>query len=261
MLVSIRKWAMSPWIIVPMLLLVLSLSLGGLAASSSGTKGRKVLSGSELYMGIVFGQGEIAKQLPYIKEYVSEQMNRSSAELLAQEKFYKEMAGEIDRTFPGYFNQFSKDVYSKDYYAIKKAVEEGANKFLAAGLCSEKFGEYFSKSSGIAQKTIARFDTKTTAGMAALEQHLAANTNWSNARQIEELRSEAGKCVVLPICIVLPFPPVLYLGPIYVAAVNVEQEEQEKQQEETSSPGTLTIGKPVLSGLQTEKLVTEIVRL
>lgn len=237
MLIQIRKWAITPYVIIPLMLLVLSLSFNGFAASSPKANIKKSYTGMELFKGIVLGQGEVAAMLPY-----TPQQNQASANVQTEkEALCNEVLNDIASTNPGYFEDFAAAIYSKNHYQIEQAIKEGAALAIKAGVVSEKFGKQFSAQTGIAREDLGKFNLNTKEGLKSFEQYAADKMN--NDTDKEKLRNMKGTCAAVVVVVV-----VVAVVAIAVAVAFSQEEQQTERQLSANS-------------LLREKLVAQIAEL
>lgn len=83
-------------------------------------------SGKELFKSVFFAYGDFAKKIPMYKESV-EQKNKSSKEQLEVfNKRFDLFAEQIEKQKPSFFEDFQKDIESKDHFVIEKALKYGS---------------------------------------------------------------------------------------------------------------------------------------
>ncbi|HGE5782742.1 TPA: sporulation delaying protein family toxin [Bacillus pseudomycoides] len=83
---------------------------------------KKEFTGEEIYKGIVFGQGKVAKELPQVWDEKKMQMANSKENAEVVNKIIMEMKAK-DST---YFKRLEQSIKTKDFMAIKKEFENGS---------------------------------------------------------------------------------------------------------------------------------------
>lgn len=87
---------------------------------------QEIYSGKELFKSIFFAYGDFAKKIPMYKESI-ELMNRSSKEQLDLfDNRFDLFAEQIERQKPSFFDDFKRDIESKDHLVIEKALKYGS---------------------------------------------------------------------------------------------------------------------------------------
>jgi len=112
------KKLLSPLMIVAILIaMVFSTS----SVSAAGGKKVQQYGGKEIFRGLVFGQGEVAKLFPEIwtKDLLKEARKKEAVE------FSNQMIAEIKVADSTYFNELKDAVYSGDHLKIQASLDKG----------------------------------------------------------------------------------------------------------------------------------------
>lgn len=138
---NFRKFASKWQVILPVILVFVMVS-----CYQDDEVAKQDYSGEEMFRGIFFLQGDVIHQLESLhadsdKLKISQKSNPESIEYF--EDFVDEIVLQIESLDPDYFNNFKKQVESKNYYSIELALSNGTNMIKAAGLKSEKLSSVF----------------------------------------------------------------------------------------------------------------------
>lgn len=132
-------------------------------------------SGEELFKGILFVQGELPKHINALKSNHEEYEATMIADKNQKEfslDFSKEIIKEINTLDPIYFDQFKKQMESKNYFAMQLALTNAFKMLKAAGYRS-KYSGFFklsdkleSKKADLTSKEFKDIDVSTPEGLA-----------------------------------------------------------------------------------------------
>lgn len=118
---------------------------------------KKDYTGEELFRGIFFLQGEVAKSLETLRPHIDRKVE---SEKLSPEnrsfhiEFVNEIITQIKSLDPSYFNNFRSQVQSENYYSIELALANGTQMIKAAGYKSEKLSATFKLMDEIQEKQV-----------------------------------------------------------------------------------------------------------
>lgn len=130
------KKILSIWVVM-----VLLVSGGLLSFNQAQAKDTKKYSGEELYKGILFAQGDVAKELPSIWDKETIKMSNNKKGLA----FTNEIVKSINKNNPKYFKELEQAVYSGNQLTIERSLIRGA----------KYFGDFVEKKK-LAQSTTAK---------------------------------------------------------------------------------------------------------
>lgn len=95
------------------------------APGEGAVPARHQYSGKELFLGLFFGQGPVAKLFP--------ELWQSAPPLQAEEKeLVEKVVRRIELSNPSFFDNFQKAIYSGDHYTIETTMQNAANLILDA---------------------------------------------------------------------------------------------------------------------------------
>jgi len=88
------------------------------------TETQPPLAEEALFRGIIFGQGEVARAIPEIRNHrLMTDLAQTEEQLKAMNAFNTELLGAIRATRPGYLNEFNAEMRSGNHQRIAKALQ------------------------------------------------------------------------------------------------------------------------------------------
>ena len=101
---------------------------------------KEQFSGEQLVKGIFFAQGQVADKIPEVQKLISEKQVHLNPDQRNQlTKMEDLIIQQISKDYPGAFEYFKKQLQTKDYLAVQKAIEDMSSKIMEASyLYSDK---------------------------------------------------------------------------------------------------------------------------
>ncbi|ANN35629.1 hypothetical protein CN936_09555 [Bacillus cereus] len=116
------KNALSMKRVVPILLSFMLMFSFVISPKSQAKTTTPNYTGEEMFLGVFFGQGEVAKLFPEMwnKENLKSANNKES------KKFLNDLVAEMKQVDPSYFNKLEQSIKKGDFVAIDNSFDEGA---------------------------------------------------------------------------------------------------------------------------------------
>lgn len=155
-------------------LMVFFISYGCQKNDDDQTTAQMNYSGEEIFRGIFFSEGELPNQIDALKAEHEKSEALSIANKSVKEfklDFSDEIVNSINELDPEFFNNFKKQMESKNYYAIQLAMTNAA-KMVKAGGYRSKYAGFFklsdeleSKKVDLSSKEFTDIDVSTPEGL------------------------------------------------------------------------------------------------